>query len=102
MLASKPQQLLHLGDDGSPFGATDHGDAPTPAELEESLVAEQAQRTKDGVAVDTEHSGKVDSGWESLTRGGFAVGDRAADGSGNLFVQERRVFVVNLDRDHSC
>jgi hypothetical protein len=40
-------------------GVAGHGDAPAPAELEQTLVAKQAERAEDRVAVDAEDGSEV-------------------------------------------
>ena len=78
------------------------GDAAAAAEFEEAFVAELAEGAQDGVGVDVENGGEVFGGWESFAGFCFAVGDRAADLTGDLLVQIGRVCSVDLDIQHDA
>jgi hypothetical protein len=59
-------ELLRPLDHGTVLRRADDGDAPSAAELEQALVAEEAQRAQDGVRVDTEHGGEILCRWEPV------------------------------------
>lgn len=57
-------------------------DAPAAPELQESLLAEQAQRAEDGVRVDAEHGSEVTGSWQAFSGLCFPIGNRTADPGG--------------------
>jgi len=63
-------------------------------------MAEDAQRAKHGVAVDAEDGREVHRGRQPLARLGLAVGDGPPDFRCDLFVQVRRISVIELDLKH--
>jgi hypothetical protein len=83
-------------DDGAALGRPGDGDATAASELEQSLVAEQPQRTEDGVGVDVEDGGEVLGRGEALAGLCLAVGDRPSDLAGDLFVQIGGIALVDL------
>ena len=97
MVAGEVDEFLCSLDDGAAFGRAGDGDAAAAPELEQSLVAEQPQRTQHGVGVDAEDGGEVLGGREALSGLGFSVGDRASDLGGDLFVEVGGVGFVYLD-----
>jgi hypothetical protein len=66
LLAGEVDEFRRSLDDGAAFGRAGDGDAAPAAELEQSLVAEQPQRTQDGVGVDAEDGGEILRRRESL------------------------------------
>jgi hypothetical protein len=102
VLASEADEVSRTSDDDATLGAAGNGDAAAAAELEQAFVAEEAQRTQDGVRVDLEHGGEVAGGRETLAWLCFTVGDRAADLGGDLLVQLGWVVAVDLDTDHGA
>jgi glucose/arabinose dehydrogenase len=71
------------------LGNREPRDATPAPELEQSLVAEQAQRTQHGVRVDAEDGGEILRRREALSRLRLSLGDRPSNLSGDLFVQIR-------------
>src|SRR6516225_2959323 len=57
--AGEVDELPRSGDDGSTLGSTGDGDPASSSKFEEPLVAEYAQRPKDGVRVDPENGSEV-------------------------------------------
>jgi hypothetical protein len=45
-------ELSYTLDDGSVFNSPGHGDAPAALKVEQTLIAEDVERTEDGVLVD--------------------------------------------------
>src|SRR5262249_42699491 len=93
-------QLLGAADDGASFGCAGDGDAAAAAELEQALVAKQAERPEDGVRVDAEDGGEILGGRGARARLRLAFGDRASDLAGDLLVEVGRVCPVDLDTYH--
>jgi hypothetical protein len=89
-------------DDRALLGCADHGDATPAAELEQAFVAEQPERTQDGVRVHTEDGGEVLGGREALARLGFSVGDRPPDLTGDLLEEIGAIASVELDIQHDA
>ncbi len=102
MATCELDELLRPLNDGAAFGRGGDGDAPAAAELEQTLVAQDAQRTQHGVRVDTEDGGEILRGWESLARLRLSFGDRPAELAGDLLVEIRRVVPVQLDIQHGA
>ena len=84
LYAGEVDEFLRTGDDGASLGCAGDGDAEAAPELEEALVAEHAQGSKDGVGVDAEDGGEIFGGGEALSGFRFAVCDRASDFAGDL------------------
>jgi hypothetical protein len=59
MESGEVDEFLRACDDGSSLGCPRNGDASAAPELEQSLVAEDAQGPEDGVCVDVEDGGEV-------------------------------------------
>lgn len=102
VLAGEADEVFGAGDDGAAFGAAGDGDAASAPELEQSLIAEEAQRAEDSVAVDLEDCGEIAGGREALTGRCFAFGDRAADLGRDLLIQLGRLVAVDLDTNHGA
>ena len=85
---------------GAMFGCGGHGHAASAAELQEPLLAKDAEGAQHGVRVHSEDGGEVSSRRESLTGRGFSVRDRAADLGRDLFVEVGGVCLVDLDMQH--
>src|SRR5262249_17670823 len=101
VLASQPQQIPGLGQQGAALRGAGHGDAAAAAELQQSLVAQQPQRAQHGVAVHPEHGRQVAGGGQPLTGRGLPLGDGAADLGGYLLVQRGRITVINPGQDRA-
>ena len=67
LAAGEVDELPCALNDGATFGRPGDQDAAAAAELEQSLVAEHAERAQHGVGVDPEHGGEVLGGWEALS-----------------------------------
>ena len=102
MLAAERDEGFGLGEDDAPVRGSGHGDATAAAELEQSLVAQYAQRAEHGVGVDADDGGQIFGGRETLARTGFTVGDRASDLRGDLLMQVDWVGLVDLDGEHNA
>ena len=75
----------------------DNSDAATWGHLEQTFVAQDAQRAQDGVAVDAQDGGDV-TGWrEAPAELCFAVGDGPADLHRDLLMQVSVVGPIKLD-----
>jgi hypothetical protein len=81
---------------------TSNGDASTAPKLEQSLIAEFAQCSQDGIGVHAEHGREVLCGWQPLAGLGLAVCDCAADLAGDLLVQHGGIVTVDLDSVHGA
>src|SRR5947209_712237 len=68
VFACESNELLHLGQDCAPVGRADDGDPAAAPELQEPLVAQDAQRAEHGVAVHAENGGEVHRGRKPLAR----------------------------------
>jgi hypothetical protein len=73
--AGELEQLVRLGQDRAALGRAGDADAPPAPELEQALVAQQAQRPERRVGVDAEDRGEVAGGRQPLARP--VVGDQA-------------------------
>ena len=101
LAARNVDQLLGFAE----YGALRHrpaGDADATAapELEQALVAQQAQRPQHRVGVHAQDRGEVTGRWKSLARAGLPVGDRAADIGRDLVVQKSGIATVYLDFEY--
>ena len=102
VLASNPifDELPRPLDDCSALGRPRHRDATPAPEFEQSLVAEQPQRAKNGVRVDAEDGSEI-LGWrQALSRLRLALGDRPPNLGGDLLEEVGRVGFVHLDTNH--
>jgi Tol biopolymer transport system component len=97
LLAGEVDELFCSLDDGAAFGCPGDRDAPSASELEQSLVAQEAERAENGVGVDVEDGGEVFGGGEALAGLCFSVGDRAADLGGDLLVEIGGIAPVYFD-----
>jgi hypothetical protein len=61
-LAGEAGKLAGAGKDSPAFKRTGHMDATTAPELQDALVAEEAERAKDGVRIHAEH-GRQFASW---------------------------------------
>jgi hypothetical protein len=89
----------------SPRTSTKHlpdCDSTAALELEDSLVSQHPNGTKDRVLVHPEDGGEVSRRWELLAWLRLAIGDRATYVPGDLIVEQRRVCPVDLDTDHGA
>ena len=102
LLASEVDQLLRSPDDSATFGSSCDGDATPAAELEQPLVAQEAERAEDGVGVDVEDRGEILRGRQALSGLRLSLSDRAADLGGGLLVEVGPVGFVHLDTDHGA
>ena len=87
-------------DNGAPLGCARHGDAPAASELQQTLVAKDAQRPQDGVRVHAELGGEIACGWEALAGLGFAVSDSSPDLGSDLAVEVEGIAQIELDIAH--
>ena len=95
--ARKANELARaLDHEAAPWRAGD-SDASAAAELEQALVAQLPERTKDRVLVHAEDRGKVARGREPLARLGLAFRDRAPDLRCDLLVELGRFGPVDVD-----
>ena len=95
--AAEANELARALDHEAAPGRAGHGDAAATAELEQALVAQLPERTKDRVLVDAENGGEIASGRKPLAGARLAVCDRAAELGGDLLVQLGRVAPVDVD-----
>ena len=102
VLTGETDEVFGAGDDGAALGAAGDGDAAAAPELEQPLLAQEAEGPQDGVGVDLEHRGEIARGWEALAGLCFAVGDRAPDFGRDLLVEFGRLVAVDLDTDHGA
>jgi hypothetical protein len=102
VLACEVEELSGALDDRAAFRCAGNRDAAAAAEFEQAFVAELAESAENGVGVDAEDGREVFGGWESFAGFGFAVGDRSADLSCDLFVQVEGIVVVELDSAHGA
>jgi len=72
------------------------------AEVEQPFVAQVAQCSKDGVAVDAEDRREVAGGRQTLAGLRLTLGDRAPDLAGDLPVELGDVFSADLDAEQWC
>ena len=98
--AREVEQVLGLRRDDPALRLASDGDASPPPELQDTLVAEVAQRVEHGVGVHAEHGGHVAGGWETLARTDFALGDLAADPGRDLLVERDLALTVQVDIRH--
>ena len=102
VLARQLQELLRTRDENALLWRAHNGDPAPPPELEQTLVAQDAQRAKNGVRVHLQHGRQVARRGKPLAGADLAVGDRATQCRRDLLVQVRRVVGVQLDGDHWC
>src|SRR4029453_9605829 len=102
VMTREGDEFPRLLDDGALGRRAGDRDAAAAAELEQAFFSEQPQRPQHGVRVDPEHGGEVLRGREPLTRLGLALGDRAPDLRGDLFVEVGRFGSIDLDRNHDA
>ena len=93
--ASEVDEFLHLRDDGAALGGPAHNDRSAAAHFEEALVSKETQRAQHRVGIDLEHGREVFRLGDALARCRFAVGDRAADLSRDLFVEEHWITAIH-------
>jgi hypothetical protein len=96
-LAGESDQLDRPCDERAPLWRARDVDAVASAEFEQSFIAENAHRAKDGVGVDAHHGCEVSGRWEPLARLCFPIGDCSPELSRDLVVKERWVCAVDLD-----
>ena len=90
MSAGVVEEVSRAFEDGAVLWCAADGDAAAAAEFEEAFVAEFAEGAQDGVGVDVENGGEVFCWRQSFAGFGFAVGDRAADLTGDLLYRSVR------------
>jgi len=102
LLAREADELSRTGDDRSALRRAGDSDPATAAELEQALVAQDAQRAQSGVGVDSEDGGQVAGRGQSLAGLSLPVGDCPADLGRDLLVQLGRFVPVDPDGDHGA
>lgn len=95
-------QFPSLDDEGVVLRRAGDGDPPAPAELEETFVPEETERTEHRVGVDAQHRRQVPGRGQALAGAGLPVGDGPSDRGGDLFVKGQRVGAIDLDVDHGA
>ena len=94
LLARELDDLAQLAHDNPALGLAHDPCGATPTHLQETLVAQRAQRAQHRVRVHAQLGGDVAGLGEPLAGMGFALGDRPANLRGDLEVQEGRVAPV--------
>ena len=94
--ACEAKQLPRSLDDGAALGGAADGYPAAAAKLEQAFVSELPEGAQHGVRVDAEYSGEVLRRWQTLSRAGFAVGDRASNLGRDLFMEIGRVIAMVL------
>jgi hypothetical protein len=100
MPPGEPDQVTCSADDSALLCGARDSDSASATKLEQTLVAELAQRAENGVRVDAENRGQVTGRWQALTGECFAIGDCAANLGRYLSVEVGRVGAVDLDMKH--
>lgn len=101
VLAREADELTRSRNHRSSLRAAGHRDAAAAAELQQSLISEQAQSTQNSVRVHVKNSGEVASRRQPFAWVGLSLGDRAPDLGCDLHVELGRLSAVNLDV-HDC
>ena len=94
MLSGDIKEFFHLRGDHTSVRPTGDTDRTTATHLNDPFVAKDTQSAQHGVGVDTEFGGQIFRLRYSFSGTGFAVSDGATNGSGHLFVKERRVASI--------
>ena len=102
LLAGEVDEVPRSLDDSATLRCARDRDAASAAELEQSLVAEEPERTQDGVRVDAEDGGEVFCGWEALAGLCLALGDRTANLGGDLLEEIGGIATVEFDIQHDA
>ena len=90
--SARGYQRPDLLDKVAAFGHGGHPDAPAAPELQQSLVAELAERAQDRVGVDPEQLGEIAGGRDPFPGLALPRGDGPADRRGHLLVQGAKVL----------
>ena len=101
-MAGEFEELPRLLDDRALTRRARDRHTTASAELEQALVAENAQGTQHGVGVDAEHGGQVLGGWQAIARDRLALRDGPSDLRRHLVVERDTFGPVDLDIDHSA
>jgi CubicO group peptidase (beta-lactamase class C family) len=95
LLASETHELAGAGDDRAALRGAADAHAEAAAELQQTFLAQRAQRAQNRVRVHLHDRREVTRRGQAFTRFRLAVGDRASDLPGDLIVQRRRVSTVD-------
>src|SRR5581483_220955 len=98
--AREADELAGAGDHRSLLGRARHVNAAAAPELEQSLVAEDAERAEDGVRVDAENRREIACGRETVAGIRLSVGDRPPDLRCDLMEESGRFRRIDLDTQH--
>src|SRR5207248_10616061 len=74
LLAGEFKELLSTGNNGAPFSRAGDGDPTTAAELEQPLVTQEANSTKDGVPIHSKHGCEIPRRRQALARQRLKIG----------------------------
>jgi hypothetical protein len=102
VLSREGQEFADAGGDCTAIGCASDGDAASAAELKESFVSERPQGAQHRVGVHPDNRGQVFGGWKPLAGFGLAIGNRASDLGGDLFVKVGSVASADLDPEHDA
>ena len=102
MLPRQLDELARVPVYRSLWGSPGDRHSSPAAEVEQPFVAQVAQCSKDGVAVDAEDRREVAGGREPFAGLCLTLGNRAPDLTGHLPVQLGDVFSADLDAEQWC
>jgi hypothetical protein len=91
LLTREADEFAGVCDDGAALWGSAYTHAEPATELQETFVAQSAQRTQDSVGVYRHDRCEIASRWQALSGLSLAVGDRTTDLCGYLVMQRRGI-----------